>query len=283
MLPSHLKKRIPKTFNIGRVREILGDSSIHTVCESLKCPNIGECFSKNSLTFMILGDVCTRNCAFCGCKKGIPLPVDPNEPEKILRSAKKLGLKYAVITSVTRDDLPDGGAGRFAEVVKVLQEEGITVEVLIPDFEGNRDALDLVIKAKPEVINHNVETIPRFYPVIRPQADYKRSLDLLRRVKEADPSIYTKSGIMVGLGETDDEVFSVLRDLKGIGCDIVTIGQYLPPSKDHKKADRYVEPEGFLHYERVGQKIGFLKVFSGPFVRSSYKAGELLCRKPTDY
>ncbi|MFA4966841.1 MAG: lipoyl synthase [Candidatus Margulisiibacteriota bacterium] len=277
MLPSYLKKRIPKTHNVSRLREALNDPSIHTVCESLKCPNIGECFSKNTLTFMILGDVCTRNCAFCGCEKGMPLPVDPDEPEKILESVRKLKLNYVVITSVTRDDLPDGGASHFSKAIRALHSKGIAVEVLIPDFLGNPEALNVVVRAKPEVINHNVETVPRLYPDVRPQADYKRSLNLLLRVKEANPAIYTKSGIMVGLGETDEEVFSVLRDLKGVGCDIVTLGQYLPPSKTHQKAERFVEPESFLHYERVGYKMGFLKVFSGPFVRSSYKAEEILC------
>jgi lipoic acid synthetase len=276
VLPSHLKKSIPKKGNIARLRNLINDSSLHTVCESLKCPNIGECFSKNTLTFMIMGNVCTRNCAFCGCDKGTPGPLDPDEPQKISQAVLKLGLKYVVITSVTRDDLPDGGAGHFADVIRATHAR---IEVLIPDFKGKRSSLDKIIKEKPEVINHNVETVPRLYSKVRPQADYKRSLELLRYIKEVKPSIYTKSGFMVGLGESDDEVFSILRDLKSAGCDIVSIGQYLPPSSKHYKNARYVEPESFIWYERVGYKMGFYKIFSGPFVRSSYKAGEILWKK----
>jgi len=284
VLPSHLKKSIPKKGNIARLRGLIDDSSLHTVCESLKCPNIGECFSKNTLTFMIMGNVCTRNCAFCGCDKGTPGPLDPDEPQKISQAVLKLGLKYVVITSVTRDDLVDGGAGHFAEVIRTLRGRStrIKVEVLIPDFKGKRASIDKIIKENPDVINHNVETVPRLYSKVRPpmravwQADYLRSLELLRYIKEVKPSIYTKSGFMVGLGESDDEVFSVLRDLRSAGCDIVSIGQYLPPSSKHPKVDRYVEPEDFVRFERVGCKMGFYKIFSGPFVRSSYKAENLI-------
>ena len=249
MLPAHLKKRIPKAANIARLRKFIGDPGIHTVCESLKCPNIGECYSNNSLTFMILGDVCTRNCAFCGCEKGLPALPDPDESQKVRAAALKLGLKHVVVTSVTRDDLPDGGAGHFADVIRNLRQveprrlavgpgsepaskprgSEISVEVLIPDFQGREEFLEIVIAAGPDVVNHNVETVPRLYPSIRPQADYARSLALLRTAKALAPSIYTKSGIMVGLGESDDEVLLVLRDIKSAGCDIVTIGQYLPP------------------------------------------------------
>lgn len=283
MLPTYLKKPIPKAENNNRLRELLADPTLHTVCESLKCPNLGECFSKNCLTFMILGNICTRNCAFCGCQSGVPLPVDPEEPKKVAAAALKLGLRYSVVTSVTRDDLPDGGAEQFAKVISELHLHGINVEVLVPDFRGSADALQMIVAAKPEVINHNIETVPRLYPSVRPQADYLRSLLLLRQVKEADPSIYTKSGFMVGLGETDEEIFSILRDLRGSGCDFVTIGQYLPPSRKHPEVDRYVEPADFGHYERVGRKLGFLEVFSGPFVRSSYKAGEILWKKRNDF
>lgn len=278
MLPSYLKKRLPKKGNIVRLRNLLNDSSLHTVCESLKCPNIGECFSCNSLTFMIMGNVCTRNCSFCGCDKGIPEPLDPDEPKKIANAALKLDLEYVVVTSVTRDDLSDGGAGHFADVIGLLRRR-IQVEVLIPDFKGNKSSIDRIMDKKPQVINHNIETVPRLYQKVRPQADYKRSLELLSHIKEKDPTIYTKSGFMVGLGETDDEVIASLRDLKSAGCDIVTIGQYLPPSSKHQKVDRYVEPEMFAWYERVGNRMGFYKIFSGPFIRSSYKAGEILWKK----
>jgi lipoic acid synthetase len=238
---------------------------------------------------MIMGKVCTRSCAFCGCDKGQPEPLDPNEPQKIANAALKLDLEYCVITSVTRDDLPDGGAEHFVAVIRNLRLNpskyfGASaavpkIEVLIPDFKGKRSSLQKIIIEKPDVINHNIETVPRLYPSVRPQADYKRSLELLIYIKEKDPSIYTKSGFMVGLGETDNEVLTSLRELKSAGCDIVTIGQYLPPSSKHQKADRYVEIERFAWYERVGHKMGFYKIFSGPFVRSSYKAGEILWKK----
>lgn len=267
-LPPWLKKPIPKHSNISRVRRLLGDNGVQTVCESAKCPNIGECFSRNTVTFMILGDICTRRCAFCAVQKGIPAPVDPDEPRKIREAVKKLGLGYLVITSVTRDDLADGGAEQFKKVIEEIQD--INVEVLIPD---NLD-LDKLIAARPYVINHNLETVPRLCPKVRPQADYARSLNVLRYVKDKNPSIYTKSGIMVGLGESDAEVEQVLRDLKAVGCDLVTIGQYLPPAKQNLPVMRFVEPEVFAGFERLGNKLGFLHTASGPFVRSSYRASE---------
>jgi lipoic acid synthetase len=282
-LPTWLKKPIPKRSNIIRLRQVLGDDGLHTVCESAKCPNIGECFACNTLTFLILGDICTRHCAFCavpagrqGVGKGAPLPPDPNEPGKIRKAVKKLGLGYVVITSVTRDDLPDGGAGQFVEVIQNLRLNAAVpeIEVLIPDFKGEREALERVIGARPGVINHNLETVPRLYPKVRPQADYARSLKLLRRVKDKNPSIYTKSGIMVGLGERDEEVEQVLRDLKAVGCDLVTIGQYLSPSKQNLPVMRFVEPGVFERFERRGKELGFLHTASGPFVRSSYRASE---------
>lgn len=268
-LPPWLKKSLPKNSNILRLRKLLGDDSIHTVCESAKCPNIGECFAKNTATFLILGNICTRNCAFCGIEKGVPAPVDPNEPRKIAEAVKKLGLDFVVITSVTRDDLPDGGTGQFKKVIEGIQ--GIKVEVLIPD---NLD-INRLITARPYVINHNLETVPRLYPKVRPQADYARSLKILRYIKEKSPSIYTKSGIMVGLGERDEEVVAVLKDLKAIGCDRVTIGQYLSPSPKHRPPERYVAPDEFDNYASLGEKLG-LKMLSGPFVRSSYHAGDLI-------
>ena len=269
-LPKFLVKRIPKQENIRRIRELVDDCRIHSVCESAKCPNIGECFSQNTLTFMILGDLCTRNCRFCGVDKGIPLPPDPDEPKRIAQAVKRLKLNYVVITSVTRDDLPDGGAPQFARVIKSLRP--LKVEALIPDFQGDQKALRTVLEANPYVLNHNVETAPSLYPKIRPQANYQQSLILLRRAK--NKGIYTKSGFMVGLGETKAEVISVLKDLRSIECDFVTIGQYLPPSKAHPKAERYVLPEEFEEYRDIGKSLGFLKVFSGPFVRSSYHAQE---------
>jgi len=279
LLPPWLKKSVPKNRPIQRLRKIIACDDLHTVCESAKCPNIGECFSRNTLTFMILGEVCTRRCAFCAVpagrqaiKKGEPTPVDTDEPRKIAEAVKKLGLNYVVITSVTRDDLPDGGAALFKKVIEEIK--GIKVEVLIPDFKGDREALKQVINARPYVINHNLETVPRLYAQVRPQADYQRSLDLLRHIKETDPSIYTKSGIMVGLGERDEEVAQVLRDLKAVGCDMVTIGQYLRPSRQNLQVERFVEPEIFRVFERLGRDLGFLSVVAGPLVRSSYRAGE---------
>ena len=272
-LPSFLIKKVPKHSNNLKIRELLGDSSIHTVCEGAFCPNIGECFSQNTLTFMILGDTCTRSCAFCGVKSGVPNAVDPDGPQKIYDAVKKLKLEYVVVTSVTRDDLPDFGAEQFAKVIEILKP--LPVEVLIPDLCGNWDELQKIIDAKPIVINHNVETIPRLYKTIRPQAIYERSLELLKIVKKINPKIYAKSGFMVGLGESDGEVIGLLQDLKSSDCDIVTIGQYLAPSKKHPQPQRYVDPSVFEQYKIEGEKLG-LKVFSGPFVRSSYRAGNIL-------
>lgn len=286
-LPKFLVKRIPKQKNIRKIRDLLDNCCIHTVCESAKCPNIGECFSKNTLTFMILGNICTRNCRFCGVDQGKPLPSDPEEPQRIAEAVRKLRLNYVVITSVTRDDLPDKGASQFAKVIRDLYP--LKVEVLIPDFLGNEQALKTVLDANPYVLNHNMETIPGLYPKIRPEADYQRSLNVLRMAKnrgawperlvpsiaEANRGLYTKSGLMVGLGETKGEVISVLEDLRAVDCDIVTIGQYLPPSKAHPKVERYVQPEEFVEYKEIGEKIR-LKVEAGPFVRSSYQAAELV-------
>ena len=222
---------------------------------------------------MILGNVCTRSCKFCGVSKGCPLPPDPDEPKRIAQAVKKLGLNYVVITSVTRDDLPDGGASHFAAVINVIPKT-VHVEVLVPDFQGNEEALKTVLDANPYVLNHNVETVPRLYPHIRPQADYQRSLSLLKTAKKS--GVYTKSGFMVGLGENKGEVVSLLKDLRAAECDIVTIGQYLPPSKAHLRAERYVLPEEFEEYQVIGKDLGFLEVFSGPFVRSSYQASRLV-------
>jgi len=275
LLPSFLIKRIPKGENLKKIRKLL-DPSIHTVCESAKCPNLGECFSKSTLTFMVLGNVCTRNCAFCGIEKGKPEEIDLDEPQKIANAAEALGLKFVVVTSVTRDDLEDGGANHFSKVIRALNDKGLQVEVLIPDFKGSHSSLDIVINANPRVINHNIETVPSLYSKIRPMADYQRSLKVLKYVKEREKNIYTKSGFMVGLGEREQEVFDVLKDLREVGTDFVTIGQYLPPSRNHLKPQRYVPPEEFDRYKEFGESLGIAKVFSGPFVRSSYQAEELI-------
>jgi lipoic acid synthetase len=274
-LPDFLVKKEPKLNKIRRLRSLLDDNQLHTVCESASCPNIGECYARQTVTFMILGNSCTRSCAFCGVSKGKPLPPNPTEPARIARAVKKLGLKYVVITSVTRDDLPDGGAAHFANVIHQLQITNykLLVEVLIPDFQGNENSLKTVLDANPYVLNHNVETVPRLYPKIRPQANYDQSLNLLKRAKILRPDIYTKGGFMVGLGERKDEILAVLTDLKSVNCDLVTIGQYLPPSREHLKVDRYVLPEEYVEYTEFGTKLG-LKVKAGPFVRSSYQAEE---------
>jgi len=298
VLPKFLVKNVPKQKNIRKIRQLIGDSHLHTVCESASCPNVGECFSKNTLTFMILGNTCTRSCAFCGVGKGTTSPPDPLEPAAIAEAVKKLGLDYVVITSVTRDDLPDGGAEQFSKVIrnlrlssrggsafggKVSVPHTPKVEVLIPDFQGNIKSLQTVLDAKPYVLNHNIETVPRLYPKIRPQANYQQSLKILENAKKIDKNIFTKSGFMVGLGEDRAEIEQVLEALRGVTCDIVTIGQYLPPSRTHLKPDRYVEPAEFAEFTSLGEKMGFKKVFAGPFVRSSYHAGELIkCGKPKD-
>ncbi len=255
---------------------MLRSLNLHTVCEDAKCPNMGECFRNSTATFMILGEVCTRNCKFCAIPTGKTSPVDPEEPKHLAEAALKLNLKHVVITSVTRDDLPDGGATQFAkcieEIRKVLPKSSI--EVLIPDFQGNQKALDIVIKAKPEIINHNVETVPSLYEIARPMANYQQSLDVLKYVKEQNPKIYTKSGIMLGLGEKEDEIFSLFDNLVSIKCDMLTIGQYLPPSHDHAILKEYVAPEIFENYKNTALQKGFKYVASGPYVRSSYNALE---------
>ena len=273
-LPAFLLKKTPKQRHIRQIRQLI-DGQLNTVCESASCPNIGECFSRQTLTFMILGNVCTRNCAFCGVGKGTTQPVDPDEPKRIAAAVKKLGLNYVVITSVTRDDLPGGGASHFSSTIKYLISnfESLKTEVLIPDFQGNPDSLKIVLDATPFVLNHNLETVPRLYQKIRPQANYQQSLNLLANSKKINPNVYTKSGFMVGLGEETLEVFQVLKELKNSQCDIVTIGQYLPPSRSHLPAVRYVTPDEFKNYEEFGKKLG-LRVFAGPFVRSSYRAEE---------
>ncbi len=267
-----------KAFDVAKMETIqkkLTAKGLHTVCEEALCPNLGECFNQGTATFMILGNICTRHCAFCGVKKEQKLlPPDPDEPLKVAEAVKKLNLKYVVITSVTRDDLSDGGAMHFVKTIEAVKQLNpqTAVEVLIPDFLGNREALEKVVKAKPKVINHNIETVPVLYDVIRPEANYKRSLNLLKQVKELDKTIYTKSGMMVGLGETQQAVKQVMNDLREVDCDIFTIGQYLAPTPQHYPVKEYVTPEGFTTYEQWGKEIGFKFVAAGSFVRSSYQA-----------
>ena len=274
--PDWLKIKIASSSELHSVTEMMRKLNLHTVCEEANCPNLMECFSKKTATFMILGRECTRNCTFCTVSKNAPTIVDMQEPFHVAEAVKQLGLKYVVITSVTRDDLPDGGADHFAKVIEAVKvaSASTAIEVLIPDFQGDRDALNLVIKAKPKVINHNIETIKRLYPEVRPMANYDRTLELLKRVKEMDPNIYSKSGFMVGLGENEEEVFRLLSDLRKFGCDIVTIGQYLAPSKEHHPVIEYVTPEGFEIYKKKAEEMGFKYVASSPLVRSSYHAGE---------
>ncbi|HEY2924450.1 MAG TPA: lipoyl synthase [Candidatus Eisenbacteria bacterium] len=274
--PEWLKARIPAGKSYLETKAILRQLDLHTVCESANCPNIGDCFSRHTATFLILGNVCTRSCPFCDIRSGKPLPVDPEEPLRVARAARRLGLRYVVVTSVNRDELPDGGSFQFAAVIRAIRSEipTVRVEVLIPDFMGNRDALESVLEAGPDVLNHNMETVRRLYPRVRPAGRYARSLELLRRVTEITPGIPAKSGIMLGVGETVEEVEELLRDLRAHGCSMVTLGQYLPPSGSHLPLERYAPPEEFAHYREYGQALGFRQVASGPLVRSSYHAEE---------
>jgi lipoic acid synthetase len=274
--PDWLKARIPSGKAYLETKAILRTLDLHTVCESANCPNIGDCFSRHTATFLILGNVCTRSCPFCDIRNGKPLPVDLEEPMRVAQAARKLGLRYVVVTSVNRDELPDGGAFQFADVIRSIRSEIPTarVEVLIPDFLGNREALERVLAARPDVLNHNMETVKRLYSRVRPAGRYARSLTLLRRVTEIAPGIPAKSGIMLGVGETVEEVEELLRDLREHGCSMVTLGQYLPPSGSHLPLERYAPPEEFAHYREYGLKLGFRQVASGPLVRSSYHAEE---------
>lgn len=257
------------------VEGMIRGAKLHTVCESARCPNLGECWSKRTATFMILGDICTRNCGFCAIKVGRPLEVDTDEPHRVAEMAKEMGLKHVVVTSVARDELPDEGSGQFADTIYALREAipGVIVEVLTPDFKGKRWCIRRVVEAHPDIYNHNIETVERLSPSVRPQARYDRTLDLLQAVKNMDATIHTKSGIMLGLGETHDEIIQTLRDLRQAGVSAVTIGQYLRPTTNrHLPVVEYVHPDRFAEYERIGEEMGFAFVASGPFVRSSYNA-----------
>ena len=261
---------------LGPMRRLTFGLGLHTVCESAHCPNRAECFTRGTAAFMILGDTCTRHCTFCAVKKGRPQRPDPQEPQHIVEAISTLKLSYVVVTSVTRDDLPDGGASHFAWTVKAIHDydRAIAVEVLIPDFGGSQSALEHVLSAQPAVLNHNLETVPRLYPEVRPQAEYRRSLEVLRRGRILDDNFLTKSGIMLGLGESRQEVIELIADLRQAGCDVLTIGQYLPPSLEHHELARYVSPEEFAEYQNIGRNMGFVSVFSGPLVRSSFHAAE---------
>lgn len=274
--PSWIRVKAPNSLAYGETKRLMKDLNLNTVCEEAACPNIGECWSQKHATVMILGNICTRACSFCNVITGKPGPVDLLEPENVGIMALKTGLKHMVITSVDRDDLVDGGAGHFAKCISKVRElaPGTTVEVLTPDFKNKNGALDIVIAARPDVFNHNLETVPKLYKNIRPGSDYFHSLSLLEKAKELDPEVFTKSGIMVGLGESRDEVIQVMDDQRSANVDFLTIGQYLQPTLRHAKIDRYVTPEEFVEYEKIAYSKGFLKVSSSPLTRSSYHADE---------
>lgn len=301
-LPSYLKKPIYCGKNLFRVEKILQTLGLETVCQEAHCPNLGECWSQGTATFLILGKYCTRNCRFCAVEKGAPLALDPEEPKKIAKAVRELGLKYVVVTSVTRDDLPDAGASHFAKVIREIlwaasgetslppearlaplsgvsfrrENPQTKIEVLIPDFQGSPEALKIVVDARPDVLAHNLETVPRLYSRVRPEANYRRSLGVLAMAKIMNPHIPTKSGLMLGLGETKKEILKVLRDLRQVDCDFLTLGQYLAPSKNHLPVERFVLPKEFEKFQEISLGLGFKKVASAPLVRSSYRAREML-------
>ncbi len=274
-LPRWLKRPLPQP-GMAYTSDVISDLHLETVCESAKCPNRTECWSQKTATFMIAGNVCTRPCGFCSVPKGKTERLELDEPERVAEAAARLGLKYVVITSVTRDDLPDGGAEHwYRTVIAVRERTGSQVEVLTPDFLGNRAAISRVIEARPDVFNHNTETVPRLYHRVRRNADYQRTLDLLKQVKDEAPEMPTKSGLMLGLGETREELLEVFADLRSVGCDMLTLGQYLQPTPDHLPVERFVPPEEFDEIGNLARLLGFGMVASGPFVRSSYHAGEM--------
>ncbi len=275
--PSWLRRKLPSGPEYEQIRAMIGKGQLHTVCQEANCPNQFECFSARTATFLILGATCTRNCRFCNIEAGYPGPIDQDEPRRVAEAAATMDLRYVVVTSVTRDDLPDGGANHFADTIHALRKQitDVQVEVLIPDFQGSRSALETVMAARPDVLNHNIETVQRLYPQVRPQADYYRSLELLARVTKKDPHIPAKSGIMLGLGETEAEVREVIKDIFRTGCRMLTIGQYLQPTPQHLPVVDFIPPEEFDRWRRLAGDMGFNKVASGPFVRSSYHAGSM--------
>lgn len=275
-LPEYLKRNIVDNEKTKTVRKILKENCLNTVCDGARCPNKNECYQKNTATFLIMGNVCTRNCRYCNISCEKPKPLDENEPQNIAKAVKELGLKYVVITSVTRDDLPDGGAEHFVKCLQEIEKStpNVQVEILTPDFKGDTKALNTIIKSSPNVFNHNIETVERLFKTARPQGNYRRSLEVLKYVKE-NSNITTKSGLMVGLGETRGEIEQTLIDLKNVGCDIVTIGQYIPPSKSHFPLDKYYTLEEFEKLKELAKKVGIKNYQIGPLVRSSYNAAEI--------
>ena len=288
MKPSWLRVKAPQWERVGEVKETLRDLGLNTVCEEASCPNIGECFHKGTATFLIMGPACTRACPYCDIdfeKK--PQALDPTEPDRLAEAVRRMKLNHVVVTSVNRDDLPDGGASQFVRCIERTRavSPGTTIEVLVPDLCGNWQALNAILAAAPEVLNHNTETVPRLYRRVRPQGDYRRSLELLQRSRHNAPWIYTKSGLMVGLGETDAEVRQVMDDLRSVDCDILTLGQYLQPTPKHLAVSSFVEPERFDAWRRYGESLGFLQVVASPLTRSSYRAEQvrsLMERYPRD-
>jgi len=281
-LPEWARKGSPLAPEARALRVLLRDQQLTTVCEEARCPNLGECFSRGTATFMLLGDRCTRRCGYCSVSTGKPLPPDPGEPARVAEAAARLGLRYVVLTAVARDDLDDGGAGQMADTVAEVRRRlpPARVEVLTPDYKGEPAAVGRVLEAAPDVYNHNIEMVPRLFARLRPQGSYRRSLDLLRHIKDARPRQATKSGLMVGLGETDEEVEQVLHDLRRARVDTVTIGQYLRPTREHTPVERYVTPEGFRRLEERARALGFPTVYAGVFVRSSFNAEEVYHRGP---
>lgn len=276
--PEWLRVKAPQWERVGNVKEILRDLELNTVCEEASCPNIGECFKAGTATFLIMGPACTRACPYCDIdfeKK--PKPLDPTEPTRLAAAVQLMGLNHVVITSVNRDDLPDGGASQFVSCCQSVRaiSPHTTIEVLIPDLCGNWEALEEILQAQPDVLNHNTETVPSLYRRVRPQGNYQRSLELLRRTRELAPWVYTKSGVMVGLGETDTEIRQVMEDLRNVSCDILTIGQYLQPSSKHLKVDSFVTPTQFNAWRQFGEALGFLQVVASPLTRSSYHAEQV--------
>jgi len=275
--PAWIRARSPADPAVARLKEVLRENRLHTVCEEASCPNLGECFAGGTATFMIMGDICTRRCPFCDVAHGRPDPLDADEPENLARTIKAMGLRYVVITSVDRDDLRDGGAGHFVDCIRAVRTHNpaIRIEVLVPDFRGRMErALDIFREAPPDVFNHNLETVPELYKKVRPGSDYAWSLELLKRFKAMHPGVPTKSGLMLGVGESIEAVEQVMRDLRAHDCDMLTLGQYLQPGKHHLPVERYVHPDEFEQLGRLGDSMGFTHVASGPMVRSSYHADQ---------
>jgi lipoyl synthase len=282
-LPDWARKGSPLAPGARALRLLLRENALNTVCEEARCPNLGDCFSRGTATFMLLGDRCTRRCGYCSVATARPEPPDAGEPDRVAEAAARLHLRYVVLTSVARDDLADGGATHFAAAVRAIRRRSprARVEVLVPDFQGQGTALSSVLAAAPDVFNHNIETVPRLFPRVRPQGRYRRSLEMLAAARAMRPEQPTKSGLMVGLGETDEEIAAVLGDLRAAGVDIVTMGQYLRPTREHAPVDRYVSPDGFRALEAQARALGFPTVYSGVFVRSSFNAEEVFATAPT--